>query len=47
MPGQMAMILMSREGVAQGNPLVMALYGIALLPLIEHLCVAYPNGLQL
>ena len=37
---------MSREGVAQGNPLAMALYGITLLLLIEHLHAEYPAVLQ-
>ena len=32
-----ALILLSKEGVTQGDPLVMALYGIALLPLAELL----------
>ena len=33
----MALILLSRKGVIQGDPLIMALYGIALLPLAESL----------
>ena len=45
-PGHMAMILMSREGVAQGDLLAMALCGITLLPLIEHLRAAYPGVLH-
>ena len=40
------MILMSKESVAQGNPLAMALYNIALIPLIEHLRATYPDVLQ-
>ena len=36
-PGSAATILLSREGVTQGDPLSMALYGIALLPLAETL----------
>ena len=40
------MILVSKEGVAQSGPLAMALFGIALLPLIEHLRAVYPDVLQ-
>ena len=36
-PGDDALILLSKEGVTQGDPLAMALYGIALLPLAEIL----------
>ena len=36
-PGHTASILLSKEGVTQGDPLSMALYGIALLPLAETL----------
>ncbi|KAL7519315.1 hypothetical protein ACHAWF_000225 [Thalassiosira exigua] len=32
-PGKPALILLSKEGVTQGDPLAMALYGIALCPL--------------
>ena len=42
-PGQDALILQSREGVTQGDPLSMALYGIALLPLAEMLRKASPS----
>jgi hypothetical protein len=45
-PGQANMILMRREEVIQGNLLVMALCGIALLSLIEHLHTEYPDVLQ-
>ncbi|KAL7526623.1 hypothetical protein ACHAXR_001569, partial [Thalassiosira sp. AJA248-18] len=45
-PGKDALILQSREGVTQGDPLSMALYGIALLPLAEMLREASPNVLQ-
>ena len=46
MPVHMAMILMNREGVAQGDPLAMALYGITLLPLIKHLRTEFPDMLR-
>ena len=46
-PGQITMLLMSREGVVQDNLLTMALYGITLLPLIEHLRAEYPDVLQM
>ena len=45
-PGQEALILLSKEGVTQGDPLAMALYGIALLPLAELLRKACPEVLQ-
>ncbi len=45
-PGKEALTLLSREGVTQGNPLSMALYGIALLPLAEMLHEAFPQVLQ-
>ena len=45
-PGQDASILLSREGVTQGDPLAMALYGIALLPLCELLRQDCPDVLQ-
>ena len=34
------------EGVTQGDALVIALYGIALLQLIKHLQQKYPWALQ-
>ena len=33
--GDEPVILMTREGVAQGDPLLMVLYGITLVPLAE------------
>ncbi len=45
-PGKEALILMSREGVTQGDPLSMALYGIALLPLAEALRAHCPDVMQ-
>lgn len=41
------MVLMNREGVTQGNSLVMTVYRVALSFLVEHLHVEYPNVLQL
>ena len=44
--GLAALIILSMEGVTQGNPLAMALYGVALLLLIEHLRQRHPRMLQ-
>ena len=41
------MTILSKEGVTQGDPLAMALYGIALLPLAELLREEFPEVLQL
>ena len=38
--------ILSREGVVQGCVLGMFIYGIALLPLGQHLMRAAPNTLQ-
>ena len=38
-------IILSKEGVTQGDPLTMALYGIALLPLAEILQERFPDVL--
>ena len=45
-PGLEALILLSKEGVTQGDPLAMALYGVALLPLAELLRVNSPEVMQ-
>ena len=45
-PGMEALILLSKEGVTQGDPLAMALYSIALLPLAEILREACTEVLQ-
>ncbi len=35
-PGRLAVLIRSEEGVSQGDPLAMALYGVALMPLAEQ-----------
>ena len=45
-PGADALYLLSKEGVTQGDPMAMALYGIALLPLAEILRKEYPQVMQ-
>ena len=39
-------MLLSKEGVTQGDPLAMVLYGITLLPLAELLRMACPTVLH-
>jgi hypothetical protein len=39
-------VLLSREGVTQGDPLSMVLYGLALTPLAEQLRLAVPTVVQ-
>ena len=45
-PGRPCSILLSQEGVTQGDPLSMVLYGLALLPLAKSLRDAKPAVLQ-
>ena len=45
-PGEDTLILLSKEGVTQEDPLAMALYGIVLLPLAEILRADNPTVLQ-
>jgi hypothetical protein len=44
--GQTCLILLSQEGVTQGDPLSMIVYGVALLPLSQKLRHAEPMVLQ-
>ncbi len=43
--GHTASFLDGQEGVSQGDPLSMLLYGVALLPLVERVNEAYPGAL--
>jgi hypothetical protein len=45
-PGDSCYILLSQEGVTQGDPLAMILYGLALVPLAKILREAVPEVLQ-
>jgi hypothetical protein len=42
--GRLAYVVTGQEGVSQGDPLAMILYGVALLPLVEKLRVAVPEA---
>ena len=46
-PGEPPVTILRREGVTQGDPLLMVLYGINLVPLAEELRVADPGLLLL
>ena len=45
-PGEPPVTVLSREGVTQGDPLSMVLYGITLVPLAEELRVVGPGFLS-
>ena len=45
-PGEPPVTILSREGVNQGDPLSMVLYGITLVPIAKELIVAYPGILS-
>jgi len=45
-PGQAPYVILSKEGVTQGCPLAMDIYGIGLLPMVERLREAEPDLLQ-
>ena len=42
-PGEPPVTILNREGITQGEPLSMVLYGITLAPLAEELRAAYPG----
>ena len=45
-PGELPVTILSIEGVTQGDPLSMVLYGITLVPLVEELRAADPGLLS-
>jgi hypothetical protein len=45
-PGRPCHVILSQEGVTQGDPLSMVLYGVALVPLAEQLRAEVPRVLQ-
>jgi len=45
-PGNPCSVILSQEGVAQGDPISMVIYGIAVTPLTESVRTTLPNILQ-
>ena len=45
-PGTQAIVIHSKEGITQGDCLVMSLYGVALMPLVSKMRDAIPKALQ-
>ena len=45
-PGELPVTILSRQGVTQGDPLSMVLYGITFVPLAEELRAADPGLLS-
>ena len=44
--GRPGSVILSQEGVTQGDPISMVIYGVALTPLTESVRAAQPNILQ-
>jgi len=44
--GRPGSVILSQEGVTQGDPISMVIYGVALTPLTESVRAAQPNTLQ-
>ena len=45
-PGETPVTILSQEGVNQGDPLLIVLYGMTLIPLAEELIAADPGLLS-
>ena len=45
-PGEPALVIHSKEGITQGDCLLMSLYGVALMPLASKMREAIPEALQ-
>jgi hypothetical protein len=45
-PGELALVIHSKEGITQGDCLAMSLYGIALMPLTSKMREEFPEALQ-